>query len=73
LATLGLAAKQSATFSAETIVELLNGVKSAIGARLIHEGVSHIGVAEAQGYLDEVLSEFTESLFSSRGAPLAPK
>ena len=72
MASLGLAARQSANFSVEMIIELLNGVKSAIGAHLIQEGVSQDGIAEAQRYLDEVLSQFSESLLLGRGPPLSP-
>jgi hypothetical protein len=52
--------------SAEMIVEMLNGVKSAIGGRLIQEGVAPDGIAEAQRYVDDVLSQFSQSLSPKR-------
>jgi hypothetical protein len=62
MAAIGLAAKRPTNFSPELIIEMLNGVKSAIGSRLIQEGVAQDGIAEAQRYVDEVLSQFWESL-----------
>jgi hypothetical protein len=41
---------------------MLNKVKSAIGSRLIQEGIAQDGIAEAQLYVDEVLSQFWESM-----------
>jgi hypothetical protein len=61
-AAVGLAAKRPTNFSAELIIEMLNGVKCAIGGRLIKEGVAQDGIAEAQRYIDEVLAQFWESL-----------
>jgi hypothetical protein len=43
---------------------MLNNVKSAIGSRLIQEGVAQDGIAEAQRYVDEVLAQFWASLRS---------
>ena len=45
---------------------MLNGVKCAIGSRLIKEGVAQDGIAEAQRYVDEVLAQFGESLKPKR-------
>jgi hypothetical protein len=72
MAALGLAARRPTNFSAELIIEMLNGVKSAIGARLIQEGITQDGIAEARCYVDEVLSQFSESLLVERGPPLSP-
>ena len=38
MAALGLASKRPARFSSDLIYEMLNGVKSGIGGRLIREG-----------------------------------
>ena len=62
MAAVGLAAKRPTNFSAELIIEMLSGVKCAIGGRLIKEGVAQDGIAEAQRYVDEVLAQFWESL-----------
>ena len=62
MAALGLAAKRPTTLSAELIIEMLNGVKCAIGGRLIKEGVAQDCIAEAQRYIDEVLAQFWQSL-----------
>jgi hypothetical protein len=62
MAALGLAPRRPTNLSAELIIEMLNNVKSAIGSRLIREGVAQDGIAEAQRYVDEVLSQFWESL-----------
>jgi hypothetical protein len=62
MAALGLAARRPANFSPDLIIEMLNGVKSAIGGRLIREGVPQESIAEAQLFVDEVLSQFSESL-----------
>jgi hypothetical protein len=64
MAALGLAAKRPTTLSAELIIEMLNNVKSAIGCRLIQEGVAQDGIAEARRYVDEVLAQFWASLRS---------
>ena len=66
MASLGLAAKGPTNLSAEMIVEMLNGVKSAIGGRLIQEGVAPDGIAEAQRYVDDVLLQFSQSLSPKR-------
>jgi hypothetical protein len=66
MAAVGLAAKRPANFSAELIMEMLNGVKCAIGGRLIREGVAEDGIAEAQRYVDEVLAQFWEHLNPQR-------
>jgi hypothetical protein len=66
MAALGLAAKRPTNLSAELIIEMLNTVKSAIGGRLIQEGVAQDGIAEAQRYVDEVLAQFWESLKPNR-------
>jgi hypothetical protein len=71
MAALGLAARPT-SLSTELIVEMLNGVKAAIGGRLIQEGVASDGIAEAHRYVDEVLSQFSESLNPKPGPPLAP-
>ena len=55
MAAVALAAKGPTNFSAELIIEMLNGVKCAIGGRLIKEGVAQDCIAEAQRYIDEVL------------------
>jgi hypothetical protein len=72
MAALGLAARRPTNLSAELIIEMLNNVKSAIGGRLIEEGVAQDGIAEAQRYVDEVLAQFWESLKPNR-APEQPK
>jgi hypothetical protein len=66
MAALGLAARRPTNLSAELIIEMLNNVKSAIGGRLIEEGVAQDGIAEAQRYVDEVLAQFWESLKPNR-------
>jgi hypothetical protein len=66
MAALGLAARRPTNLSAELIIEMLNNVKSAIGSRLIQEGIAQDGIAEAQRYVDEVLSQFWESMIPKR-------
>jgi hypothetical protein len=66
MAAIGLAARRPTNLSAELIIEMLNGVKSAIGGRLIQEGIAQDGVAEAQRYVDEVLSQFSQNLMLKR-------
>jgi hypothetical protein len=66
MAAIGLAARRPTNLSAELIIEMLNGVKSAIGGRLIQEGIAQDGVAEAQHYVDEVLSQFWQNLIPKR-------
>jgi hypothetical protein len=62
MAAVALAAKGPTNFSPELIIEMLNGVKCAIGGRLIKEGVAQDCIAEAQRYIDEVLAQFWQSL-----------
>jgi hypothetical protein len=57
-AALGLAAKRPTNLSPELIIEMLSNVKSAIGSRLIQEGVAQDGIAEAQRYVDEYWRNF---------------
>jgi hypothetical protein len=45
---------------------MLNNVKSAIGGRLIQERVAREGIAEAQRYVDEVLSQFLQNFIPKR-------
>jgi hypothetical protein len=72
MAALGLAAKRPTNLSAELIIEMLNNVKSAIGSRLIQEGVAQDGIAEAQRYVDEVLAQFWASLRSGDSSKDGP-
>jgi hypothetical protein len=65
MAALGLAARPT-SLSTELIIEMLKGVKSAIGGRLIQEGIAQDGIAEAQRYVDDVLAQFSESLSPKR-------
>ena len=72
MAAFGLAAKRPANFSSDLIIEMLNSVKSSIGGRLIREGVPQESIAEAQLFVDEVMSQFSENLLPRCGPLSSP-